>query len=201
MLSAGQEFTAFVLAGGKSTRMGTDKAFVRLRGRYLLEHALQAVRAVTAQVMIVGEPAKFSSFARVVEDNFPDKGPLGGIHAALCATATDWNLVVAVDLPFVIPEFLKFLCGYSRQPGNAQALAVVPRAGHGFQPLCALYRQPFADLAAQALRRDQNRIDSLFQNIQIKTVDEAEISRAGFSLDIFRNLNTPEDLAAAETSG
>ena len=70
------DVTAFILAGGKSTRMGTDKAFVPLHGRTLLERALEVARAVTPDVRVVGDPTKFSTFAPVVEDLFPGCGPI-----------------------------------------------------------------------------------------------------------------------------
>ena len=82
-MSTQAEVTAFVLAGGKSTRMGTDKAFVTLDGRTLVARALDVARSVTSDVRIVGEPRRFAAFAPVVEDEFPGCGPLGGIHAAL----------------------------------------------------------------------------------------------------------------------
>ena len=75
--------TAFVLAGGKSTRMRADKAFVSLDGRTLLARALDIARCVTQDVRIVGDPHKFATFGPTVEDVFPNCGPLGGIHAAL----------------------------------------------------------------------------------------------------------------------
>jgi molybdopterin-guanine dinucleotide biosynthesis protein A len=91
----------FILAGGKSTRMGTDKAFITLDGQTLLARALAVARLVTADVRIVGDAAKFEAFAPVVEDVFRECGPLGGIHAGLRASATELNLMLAVDLPFV----------------------------------------------------------------------------------------------------
>src|SRR6267378_5266072 len=79
------DVTAFILAGGKSTRMGTDKAFAALDGRTLLARALDLARSVAPDVRVVGDAAKFAAFAPVVEDVFRDCGPLGGIHAALRA--------------------------------------------------------------------------------------------------------------------
>jgi len=93
------EVTAFILAGGKSTRMGVDKAFAGLDGRTLLARALQLARSVASDVRIVGNKAKFARFGPVVEDMFPNCGPLGGIHAALRASATDLNLVLAWMCP------------------------------------------------------------------------------------------------------
>ena len=93
--------TAFILAGGKSTRMGTDKAFVEYDGRTLLARALDLARSVTPDVRIVGSAEKFAPFAPVVEDIFCDCGPLGGIHAALRSSPTELNVMLAVDTPFV----------------------------------------------------------------------------------------------------
>src|SRR3974377_2140775 len=101
--------TAFVLAGGKSSRMGRDKAFLVFRGQTLLERALQSLRAVTSKVYVVGAREKFCSFGPVVEDVYPDRGPLAGIHAALSTSDTELNLVLAVDMPLIEPALLVFL--------------------------------------------------------------------------------------------
>lgn len=194
MQPAPNAVTAFVLAGGKSTRMGSDKAFVVLDGKTLLERALQAARSVTQDVLIVGASSKFSAYAPVVEDVFLDRGPLGGIHAALSATATDLNVILAVDLPFVEEAFLRFLLKAAQE---TNAMAVVPRAAGGWQPLCAVYRKVFGQPAEQFLKAGRNKIDWLFGPVPILTIPEQEIMRAGFSLDMFRNINTREELEAA----
>src|ERR1022692_1796718 len=106
--ASGRDVTAFILAGGKSTRMGADKAFVDYEGRTLLARALDLARSVTADVRIVGSREKFAPFAPVVEDVFRDCGPLGGIHAALRASLTELNLVLAVDTPFVSWAFAQY---------------------------------------------------------------------------------------------
>jgi molybdopterin-guanine dinucleotide biosynthesis protein A len=195
MQPAPNAVTVFVLAGGKSTRMGSDKAFVMVDGKTLLERALQAARAVTQEVLIVGASDKFSAYAPVVEDVFWDRGPLGGIHAALMATATDLNLVLAVDLPFMKPSFLTYMCNRARE---RDAAVVVPRAAGGWQPLCAAYRKRFGSVAEKALAAGRNKIDSLFADAAIACIEEQEIMQAGFSLDIFRNINTREELEAAD---
>src|ERR1700674_299348 len=94
-MDASPDVTAFILAGGKSTRMGADKAFVEYEGRTLLARTLDLARSVTAEVFIVGSKQKFAPFAPVVEDVFCDCGPLGGIHAALRASHTELNLMLA----------------------------------------------------------------------------------------------------------
>ncbi len=194
METAGSEITAFILAGGQSTRMGTDKAFVLLEGRTLLVRMLELARSVTANVRIVGNPAKFQRFAPVVEDVFQGCGPLAGIHAALRSSQTDLNLILAVDVPFVSPTFLGFLIARAR---NSGATVTIARIGKGWQPLCAVYRRAFADTADKALRAGRYKIDVLFEDSQTQVLDEEELRVAGFTPELFRNLNTPEDLAGA----
>ncbi|MGD1023593.1 MAG: molybdenum cofactor guanylyltransferase [Candidatus Sulfotelmatobacter sp.] len=192
------DVTAFILAGGKSTRMGRDKAFVEFEGRTLLGRTLELARSVRLDVRIVGDHEKFASLAPVAEDIFRDRGPLGGIHAALRASQTELNLMLAVDMPFVAAAFLNYLIGQARSA--PQATVVVPRTGGRWQPLCAVYRREFADTAETALLAGQNKIDLLFAVTKTRVIEEEELKRGGFSWDIFRNLNTPEELEAGQRS-
>jgi len=185
------DLTAFILAGGKSTRMGADKAFVTLDGHTLLARALDLARSVTPDVRIVGDPAKFAAFAPAVEDVFRGCGPLAGIHAALRASQTELNLVLAVDVPFVSPALLQYLILRARD--SATAIVTVARVA-GWQPLCAVYRREFADAAEQALRAGRYKIDALFDPARTRELTEDDLRSAGFAPDAFRNLNTPEDV-------
>ena len=188
------DVTAFVLAGGKSTRMGKDKAFLEFKGRILLARALELAAGSGREVRIVGSPAKFAAFGKVIEDIYRDHGPLAGIHAALKSSSTELNLMLAVDLPFVQPDFLKYLISAARA---TNALATVPRTEDGLQPLCAVYRREFAKVAEQSLAQGKNKIDALFAEVETRTVEPEELSRAGFSGKMFRNLNTPEEFDEA----
>lgn len=188
------DLAAFILAGGKSSRMGRDKAFVEFQGQTLLARALEVTRSVTDNVWIVGEAAKFHEFAPVVEDVFRECGPLGGIHAALRASLSELNLMLAVDVPFVSPELLRFLTARARE---SRARVTLPRLGEGWQPLCAVYRREFADVAEAALHAGRYRIDALFEAGTTRVIGEEDLAAAGFSAASFRNLNTPEELAEA----
>jgi len=196
MINAAQiGVTAFILAGGKSTRMRTDKAFVEYEGHTLLERALALTRSIASEVRIVGDPAKFAAFAPVVEDLFRDCGPLAGIHAALRASHTELNLMLAVDLPFVSAALLQYLIAQAQ--GAPDAIVIVPHSEERRQPLCAIYRRKFSDAAENSLRSGKNRIDRLFDFVPTRVITEEELHAAGFAPGIFRNLNTPEELEAA----
>jgi molybdopterin-guanine dinucleotide biosynthesis protein A len=182
--------TAFILAGGKSTRMGTDKAFLELAGRPLISHALELARSVTEKIKIVGDPNTFASFGTVIPDIYPARGPLAGIHAALSNTATDYNLILAVDLPFLQPHCLKYLITEAK---SSSAVVTVPSAEGHLHPLCAVYRKQFGPITQAALDKGKNKIDSLFAGVAVRIIDEAELVANVFSPTQFRNLNTPED--------
>jgi molybdenum cofactor guanylyltransferase len=187
--------SAFVLAGGRSTRMGRDKAFLDLGGRSVVERMLALARSVSEDVAIVGEPAKFASFAPVVPDIYSDHGPLGGIHAALSRSIAQLNLMLAVDLPFVNSGFLDYLISRAEESG---AVVTVPFVASRYQPLCAVYRRTFAAVAEAALAAGKNKIDALFSQVPLRVINDEELSQAGFNAGMFRNVNTPEEWGQAK---
>ena len=186
--------SAFILAGGRSTRMGADKAFLEFRGETLLSRALFLARSLTAEVSIVGERNRFAAFGPVIEDLYPERGPLGGIHAALSASAGALNLVLAVDTPLLTSALLRFLVEQARA---SSAVVTVPRVAGGFQPLCAVYRPAFRETAEAALRQGRNKIDPLFSALPLRVLEEEELARFEFLPEMFDNLNTREDLERA----
>ena len=192
MSSSNSNLTAFVLAGGRSSRMGRDKAFLEFHGESLLTRALRLAQSASADVAIVGPSSKFAAFGRVVEDAFWNHGPLGGIHAALKSSTADLNLILAVDMPFVSPKFLAYLVNRAR---SDNALVTIPRNVEGWQPLCAIYQRAFAAKAEAALQAGENKIDRLFQGSDIAMITAKELKR--FPGNQFRNLNTPDDLTEA----
>jgi molybdopterin-guanine dinucleotide biosynthesis protein A len=197
----------FLLAGGKSSRMGADKAFLDFGGQTLLDRALTVMGAFCGKVTIVGDPGKFaeygsskygsSKYGSVVADIFPGCGPLAGIHAALVHSTAELNLMLAVDMPFVSRELLAFLFVTAEDADN-HAIVTVPRTSKGFQPLCAVYRRDFSVAAEQALRAGKYKIDATFSSVSVRVIEEDELATAGFSEQSFFNLNTPQDRLAAE---
>jgi molybdopterin-guanine dinucleotide biosynthesis protein A len=191
----------FLLAGGKSSRMGptVDKAFLDFRGQTLLDRALGVMGAACGRVAIVGDPAKFAKAGSVIADIFPGCGPLGGVHAALVHSLAELNLMLAVDMPFISRQLLAFLFDVAAGEDNAgHAVVTIPRTSRGLQPLCAIYRREFSAVAEQALRAGRNKIDAAFSSVAVRVIGERELAAAGFSEQSFFNVNTPEDRLAAE---
>jgi molybdopterin-guanine dinucleotide biosynthesis protein A len=187
-----RDVAAFILAGGKSTRMGVDKAFLDFDDRTLVARALDLARSVAPDVYIVGSREKFLPFALVVEDVYQGCGPLGGIHAALRSSSADLNVMLAVDAPFLSWALFQYLISQARSA--PEAVVIVPHCDGRWQPLCAIYRREFAEFAEKALREGRNRIDLLFDLVKTRVIEKDELARAGFSPAIFGNLNTPQEV-------
>jgi molybdenum cofactor guanylyltransferase len=185
-----ESLTAFVLTGGRSSRMGSDKALLSLGGQTLLQRTLKVAGAVTDHVRIVGRTDPYAAYGEVLEDIYRDCGPLSGIHAALHATRTELNLILSVDMPLMSSDFLGWLV---QKTTMSDAMIVVPNVVGRLQPLCAIYRRGVAEPAEQALRAGDYKIDRLFSRVPTRVLHEQEIIASGFSPDIFRNINTPEE--------
>ena len=176
--------SGFVLAGGKSTRMGRDKALLPYRGTTLLEHAARAVLAATGDVTVIGDPDRYRRFGfPVVSDRIPGRGPLSGIHTALSVTKTDWNLVVACDMPAISEDLLRALLDRAGQSSRS-CVAAAGVAGEP-EPLCAVYHRRSLAVLEQALAEKRLRMRDLLPNLGTETwaVDVAGLS----------NINTPAE--------
>lgn len=177
--------------------MGQEKAFMQIAGKGLIDRVISACHNVAEDTFIVGPKEKFGAYGRIVNDIYPDSGPLGGIHAALERSRTELSLMLPVDTPFVTTEFLKFITDIARE---SRAVVTVPKANGGFQPLCAVYRKPFATIAETALKARQLKIDPLFPADSTRIVTEEEIRAAGFDPTVLDNLNTQEEYERAAQS-
>src|SRR5579884_2288918 len=112
----------FVLVGGKSSRMGCDKAFLTWRGRPLAQHIAHMVETAAGSVTLIGDEARYSLLGYpVVADRLPGRGPIGGLATALSISEADWNLVAGCDMPLLDTDLLRRLIG---RTGNSHELAI-----------------------------------------------------------------------------
>ena len=173
--------TGFILAGGKSTRMGRDKALLDWHGRTLLDHMTDLVLAVADEVHVVGRSP--------LPDRLQGLGPLSGIATALETSATDANLVVAVDLPALTKEFLKYL---QSEAERANEPLTACKIGSDF-PLClAIERRLLPEIQRRLASKDLS-VHALIENTPARLISEAELVIAGFNASLFRNINTAQD--------
>lgn len=143
--------SGYVLAGGRSSRMGRDKALLELAGKSLVEHALTKLRRLCRQVAVLSNHAEMERFAPVVGDLHPGCGPMSGLEAALAHSSYDWTLVLPVDVPFVptmlLYEWVQSTFRHAQRYGTRVALYVV--AGVPQPTLVMLHREiaPYLQVA------------------------------------------------------
>jgi molybdopterin-guanine dinucleotide biosynthesis protein A len=168
--------------------MGRDKAFLPLGGGTLAGRVASAVAAAAGSATLVGDPARYAALGwPVIADRHRGAGPLAGIHAALLATAAEWNLVLACDMPLAGPAFLRQLL---ETAGNCASDCLVPRLPGGrLEPLCAVYRRACAGPIGEALAGGVRKVADGLAGLRVAFHDVTEVCH-------FVNLNTPEDWAA-----
>lgn len=184
----------FILAGGKSSRMGKNKAFLNFGKETFLEHAARALSPIcNGRVKIVLNPNQSESdfhSLNCVRDIFVERGALGGIHAALANSKSEWTAVLACDLPLVTNETINGLYKFAQETPNDTA-AVVPRQANGrFQPLCAFYRTSlcFPQLEKLLQINASSSVKDFLKLIPTIYVKENQMS--GDNESVFFNVNT-----------
>ncbi len=151
VLRTPEEIGGYVLAGGKSSRMGQDKALLELAGKPLVHHAVTKLRRVCRDVRILSDNPELAEFAPIVPDLHPGCGPMGGMEAALVHSAFDWNLFLPVDMPFLPSTFIagwlrSWLPEERRRGARVRMFTVDGRPQPGF---CLLHKDvaPFLSAA------------------------------------------------------
>jgi molybdopterin-guanine dinucleotide biosynthesis protein A len=188
------DLTVAILAGGRSSRMGTDKSFVRVLGRPLIEDILAQVTGLGGETLIVtNRPNDYAYLGMpLFTDVLPDKGALGGLYSALHSASRRHVLCIACDMPFVVPPLLDHLIQLIPE-GDA----IVPRLAGEAEPFRAVYSRACLGPIRAALDAGRMRVISFFPDVRVRYVDEAEIDRFDPRHLSFFNVNTPADLEQA----
>jgi molybdopterin-guanine dinucleotide biosynthesis protein A len=181
----------WVLAGGSSKRMGSDKALLPWNGATLVEHVAGRVREAAGSVTLVGRPERYAHLPiPAIPDLRGGAGPLAGIEAALLASQAGWNLVVACDMPSVTVEVLT---GLLDAACRAEPGCVVPAAASGrVHPLCAVYHRSCGPVFTVALDRGVRRMTDALELVHTVRIP-------GVPEEYFANLNDRNDLAQHRT--
>lgn len=185
------DVTGAVLAGGKSSRMGSDKASLVVDGRQMVAHVIEVLRDVFPGVIVVGRNTeRFRDLGvRTVADSITGSGPLVGIYSALRACDTPYCFVVACDMPLVRPALVRWMVR-----ACAGQDAFVPRTGPYLEPLFALYSKRCMPAIRECLGRGDYRVRSVFPHVDVGYADESSIRGIDPSLESFINIDTREDL-------
>jgi molybdopterin-guanine dinucleotide biosynthesis protein A len=189
--------TGIVLAGGENKRMGVDKAFLTIAGMPMIEHVLRALRSVVRRIIIVtNSPERYGACdARVVTDRLDRRGPLTGLYSGISSSESEYNIVVACDMPFLNVKLLSYLMELA--PGYD---AVVPGEGERIEPLHAVYSKRLLPVIEERIRCDERRMQGIFGRANVRYVTEKEISLFDPDRRSFINLNTPQQYKEATCS-
>jgi len=181
----------YVLVGGKSSRMGRNKALLPYHGITLAESVGEVVRAAAGPTTRVGDQRHAApSEIGFVPDLYPGEGPLGGIISALDHSQADWNLIVACDMPGLKVDFLRQLL---ERAEHSRADAIIPVGPSGqWEPLCAAYHRNARSGLQAAFARGIRKIATALEEVRMTTWQVSE------ELSCFQNVNTPEEWAPYE---
>ena len=186
--------TGFITAGGRSSRMGTDKAWLELGGRAMIEQVIAALAPVTGSVAIIANSAEYARLGLpVFADEQSGIGPLEAIRTALANSATSQVVLVGCDLPFVTEDLFRLLLNIS---GDHRAVVPVGADGR-LEPLCAVYSSEVLPVVTDLIARGERKVSLLFDPICARVVSFDELRHLKGAELFFENVNTPQDYARA----
>jgi molybdopterin-guanine dinucleotide biosynthesis protein A len=180
----------FILTGGRSSRMGRDKALLPIEGSLLVERTAEVVRAAAGSVTLIGAPGRYAHLGLpVLPDLAPEGescGPICGLHTALKTTRAEWNLVVACDMPGLTATFLSDLIAAAKQLG---CTCLAPQTDSGLHPLCAVYHHRAANAVEFAIQHKLFKMHNLLKSLGAVSWPIADAS-------LLENVNTPLEWGA-----
>ena len=183
--------TGIILSGGKSLRMGENKAFIEIEGVPIIQRIYTLFKELFHEVIIVTNQIElFKKFdSKIYSDLLSDKGALGGLYTGLFFSNFHYSFCVACDMPFLNKSLVQYLI---KRIGDEDV--IVPRTKDGLQPLHAIYSKNCLDPIKEIIEQGKFKIIDIFHRVQVNIIEEADF----ISLDPFResfiNVNTPKEL-------
>jgi len=190
----------YVLAGGASSRFGTDKALAELQGKSMLARTAEVVASACCDVAVVAAESKVSHpQARNVPDRWPGEGPLGGILTALLdagqnSSQESWCLIVSCDMPFLTEEWLAFLVKRAAESGGE---ALVSQNAGRFEPLCACWKSSASAVILTMFDGGTRKVTDALKLLRTEILDEKDWKRFDTNGRLFWNMNTRADFDEA----
>ena len=189
-LNGGYAVTAIILVGGKSRRMGLNKAFLKYGSTTFIEHQVMMLSKIFDEIILSANDAKAYTSLKlpIVSDIMPEKGPLSGICAGLKRATSSHAFVIACDMPFINEKLILYL----KSQINGYDV-VVPQTNRGLEPMHAFYSKNCIQPMYRCLEEGRLRIIDFFSEVKVKIVDEKEFAGLDASMLSLINLNTPEE--------
>lgn len=181
---------AVILAGGRSSRMGSNKAFLELKGKTFIELQIELLREMFDEIFIsANTPSEYEYLnLPVFTDIYPGKGPLGGIYTSLINSSSFHTFMLACDMPFAGPELIKYLKELTKEYD-----VVIPKSERGFEPLHAFYSKNCIDPIKRELDENNLRIISFFPHVNVKIVELDSLASSDSFENSIKNLNTRDE--------
>lgn len=189
-------YTIAILAGGESSRMGTDKAFVPLLGKPMIAHIIDRMRSLepAALILITNRPADYKPLGLpVFSDVLPGKGALGGIYTALHHSPHPHTLVVACDMPFLNPELLRYMLALREEDGGPYDV-IIPRINDHPQGIHAVYSKTCLEPIRARIDADRLKVVGFHDAVRVRYIDAPEYRPLDLQGLSFININTPDEL-------
>lgn len=187
------DVTGVILAGGKSSRMGRNKAFLEVGGNRIINKTVSLFKSIFEEILLVtNTPEEYSDLdLRIVTDIYPGKGSLGGIYTGLFYSGCDYSFVASCDMPFLRKDLIEFLL--SLKDGYD---VIVPRLKDGYEPLHAVYSRKCLKPMGNMIKKNDLRIIGFYPEVKVRDVTEDELAAFISEPSPFINVNTPEEYEA-----
>ncbi|MEK7822231.1 MAG: molybdenum cofactor guanylyltransferase [Planctomycetota bacterium] len=186
------KMSAVILAGGKSSRMGQDKAFLKIGNRTIVEYQLQRLSPLFEELLLsTNLPEKFAHLGlETVQDFIPDRGPLVGIYSSLLKARYSHLFAIACDMPFISPGLITYM-----KEDCKDYDVTVPETERGLEPLHAIYSKTCLPVMKGYVdKKDgKGRVIEFFPEVKVRVVTKEEISRIPGGNEAFLNFNTMEE--------
>ena len=184
--------TGIILAGGKNSRMGVNKAFLKVDGIRLIDKTIDIYRRLFTEIIIVtNDPLEYLEYtdATLVTDIYKGKGPLGGLYTGLFYAKNPYAFACPCDMPFLNQDFIAYLITQIKKHD-----IIVPEVPEGYQPLHAIYSRNCLPSIKRLLLSDKLKLTGFYRDMHVLSIPEAQIAPFNHNGRLFQNLNTPEDV-------
>ncbi len=185
------DISGVVLTGGKSSRYGTNKAYVKISGTPMILKVIKVMRELFRHiVLITNDPDEYASLGfDMYEDIIKGLGPLGGIYTALLSIEGGAGFFTACDMPFIKKDLVEYML----EVGSGFD-AVVPRVEDKTEPLHAIYTKACIPAIKEVIDNGEFQVNRIYPMISVRYVEMEEIARFDPGFNSFFNINRPDDL-------
>ena len=186
-----ENITGYILAGGKSSRLGTDKGLIILKSKPIIEYVINQLKPAVNKIVIVSSNKEYWKFGfEVITDTIINSGPAGGIHAALNNTSTEKNFMVSCDMPFITTDSIEYIINES-----ANYQITVPVFKGKYEPMFAVYSKECFVKWEELIKQGTNKMMDIINYFKVLKLNVDSTSL--FTDSTFININTPDDLEYA----